>query len=222
MWRSLSTAHSFANGNRWRSWDTSVLLVWLRPRRSVWDNTRTKALITFVDIWTWQQKVGIRRWRHSVCSIDEVRVGIQSSGIQILKRAINFGKDIERSKRDYLQAGKSPTVKCLFQRRSLQNRGWSFVSVSKPADRWNDMGTESWNSTGSRFRSILILLSFMCYSSQQLLRLVMSEIMKKMALQSKIFLLLQWAWRPLNASEMYNPKLLPILFTEYIQFTGNI
>lgn len=127
-----------------------VLLAWFKPQCSVWDNTRAKALTRFVDI-----KVGIRRWHHSVCSIDEVSVGIQSSGVQILKWIINFGKDTERSKRDYLQAGKSPMVKCLFQHRILQNRGWSFVSISKPADRWNDMVTEIWNRTRRSFRSIL-------------------------------------------------------------------
>lgn len=98
----------------------------------------------------WEQGGDIIQHAALVWSVWE----LQSSGVQIWRWMINFGKGIERSKGDYLWAGKSPLVKCLFQHRSLQHSRWSFVSLSKPTDRWNDMGTGISNRAGSTFRSI--------------------------------------------------------------------
>lgn len=96
---------------------------------------------------------------------------------------INFGKGIERSKGDYLWAGKSPMVKRLFQHRSLQHSR-SVVSLSKSADRWNDTGS----GTGlGAVSEVFILLSSVCHYSKQLLRPAISELMIRRGLKSKTF-----------------------------------
>ena len=60
------------------------------------------------------------------------------------------------------------------------------------------------------------------YCSEHILRFAMSEITVRINSESLLFLLLQWVPRPLNAREMCKPKQLPILFTGYIQRSGNI
>lgn len=99
----------------------------------------------------------------------------------------------------------------------FQHRGWSFVSIGKPTDGWNDMGMEMCNRTAELFNSPQLY-----YSSEHILRFAMSEIMVRINSESLLFLLLQWVPRPLNAREMCKPKQLPILFTGYIQRSGNI
>lgn len=129
------------------------------------------------EVWGYKNITAIsgnKGWHRSVCSSGKVSMGMQSSGVRIWRWMINFGKGIERSKEDYLWARKSPVVKCIFQHRSLQHSRWSFVSLSKPTDRWKDREQGSRTGLGA-VSEVFILLIFVCCNSKQLLRPAISK-----------------------------------------------